>query len=144
MPGSAACVQWKVPVRFTSSMRCHSAASVLPNGAGDAWPALLTRMSIGPKCRTACAKPACTDASSLTSSAAMATASGASARMDSTAAASACASRPASVTRAPRSSKARAQAAPMPRAPPVTSACFPASGRPFMPSPAFVKWRRQA
>src|SRR5450830_697718 len=49
------------------------AASVLPNGAACAWPALLINISMRPKCAPACAKPACTDASTLTSSTQMAT-----------------------------------------------------------------------
>src|SRR5450830_277134 len=101
------------------------AASVLPNGAACAWPALLINISMRPKCAPACAKPACTDASTLTSSTQMATlpawpASSSCRR----ARASRAPSRPARVTRAPASSKAPAQARPMPLPAPVTSACL--------------------
>jgi hypothetical protein len=120
-------MQWKVPVRLTASMPCHSAASVRSNFWLLAWPALLTSTCTGPKAASARAKAWRTEASSAMSACTACTVC-ALPPSSCTAVSSAAPSRPSSVTRAPRASSARAQARPMPRAPPVTRACRPSRG----------------
>ncbi|MCY1513451.1 hypothetical protein D9M68_479520 [compost metagenome] len=126
MPGKAAWMQWNVPVRLTAIMDCHKAESVRSKRSLTAWPALFTSTSTGPNSASAWAKAVRTDASSAMSALTACTCPRL-ARL-SAAASSAAPSRPRSVTRAPRCSSARAQASPMPRAPPVTRAWRPAKG----------------
>src|SRR5438477_12830828 len=113
-------------------MRSNSSSEVLPNGALSASPALLTRMSTGPKRLTADSNTAGTAEGTVTSSTSTAA-------MDSRSEiARACASsrsrrRPSNVTPAPARASANADAAPMPLPAPVTAACIPSSALAVVP-----------
>src|SRR5579885_729386 len=119
MSGRTARVQRKADNTFTSNMRASNASLVFRKGALSAMPALFTRTETG-KRAWASVKVFTTAASSVTSQT-TARESGIEAETSSRAPRS----RPKSVMRAPCAASARAQAAPMPRDPPVTTACLP-------------------
>lgn len=48
MSGMASWMQWNMPVRLTSSMRCHSATVISTKGLYSEMPALAISSSIGP------------------------------------------------------------------------------------------------
>src|SRR3954447_296475 len=118
MPGSAAKVQLSTPLRFTAITFCHCSGVVCAKKPNSSVPALLIRMSIGaPALSTAaCAEPRSVTSSSI-------------ARPETSPATSVAPSRLRSpiVTSAPSAARRRAIAAPMPPAPPVTSALLPSS-----------------
>ena len=49
MSGTAACRQWKVPVRLTAIMRSHASASMSRKSSNPSIPALVTMIPIGPE-----------------------------------------------------------------------------------------------
>ena len=118
MSGTAAWVHSSVPVRLTASIWFHSAASVFKKGALLAWPALFTRMEIGPKRWRALTNAAFTCSGSDTSALTACRRSGCSAARACTVASL----RPKTVTFAPCATSRRAIAAPIPWPPPVTKA----------------------
>src|SRR3954452_11961303 len=116
---STACVHASTPRRFTPSTRSHSVSSVFTKNAKRSVPALLTSTSTGPTAPPTVATARPTEAVSVTSSSV--------ARPSISAATSPAAStsRSPTATRAPSAARRRAVAAPMPPAPPVTSAVRP-------------------
>src|SRR3954470_11241890 len=116
---STACVHASTPRRFTPSTKSHSASSVLTKNAKRSVPALLTSTSTGPNASPTAATARPTDAVSVTSS------SVASPSISAATSRAASASRSPTATRAPSAARRRAVAAPMPPAPPVTSAVRP-------------------
>src|SRR5829696_6476990 len=118
IPGSAACVQLRTPFRFTAITFSHCSGVVSVKNPNSSVPALLTRMSIG---GSALATAAWAEPRSVTSSS--------TARPEISPATSVAPSRLRSpiVTCAPSAARRRAVAAPMPLAPPVTSAFLPSS-----------------
>src|SRR5262245_12777617 len=118
MPGSAAWVQLRTPVRLTASTFSQRSGVMSTKNPKSSVPALLTRMSIGaPALSTA----ACAEPRSVTS--------GSIGRPEISPATSVAPSRLRSptVTSAPSAARRRAIAAPIPLAPPVTRAFFPSS-----------------
>src|SRR4051794_15269387 len=117
MPSSTACVTAIVPRRLTASTKSHSSSSVLTKNEKRSVPALFTSTSTSPTAAT----PARIDSTSVTSirtavpSISLATLRAPASLTSATA------------TRAPSAASRRAVAAPMPDAPPVTSALRPSS-----------------
>src|ERR1017187_3571229 len=117
---AAACSVRKTPVRFTAIVRCQVSSAVAPNSTSSPMPALALTISGAP----VCSKARSSDARSVPSTAYPAPPGCAAA-----AAGSAC-SRSKIATRAPCASP-RAVAAPMPFAPPVTTAILPEKSKPI-------------
>src|ERR1700719_1652242 len=115
--GSTAWTAWTTPMKLTSIIRPNNAASDFANGADSAMPAFAIRMSIG--CRAAAsaiaAVTAARSATSATPAKCAAPAATASSRV--------ARSRPSTETVAPARASVDAISRPMPRPPPVTSAC---------------------
>src|SRR4051794_6606250 len=119
IPPRTACVQASTPRRLTPSTKSQSASSVFTKNAKRSVPALLTSRSTGPSASSTAATARPTEAVSATSSSvARPSISPATARAASR-------SRSPTATRAPSAARRRAVAAPMPPAPPVTSAVRP-------------------
>src|SRR4051812_4748305 len=118
MPGSAAYVQFRTPRRFTSITFSHCSGVVWEKNPNSSVPALFTRMSIGALALStaACAEPRSVTSSSIASPEISPATSAAPSRL-----------RSPIVTSAPSAARRRAIAAPMPLAPPVTSAFRPSS-----------------
>jgi len=110
----ARCEHRNVLVRLISIISRQCESSIRPNGALPAAPALFTRIWIGPFCFTAAANAAATASGSRTS-----------ARI-----AGGDALREIAVTVAPSRASSAHTAAPIPRVPPVTTACWPLNGVP--------------
>ena len=116
MSSMAALVQLNTPSRLTAMTWRQASAVSLWKGAVGAAPALLTRISTGPKAALARSKASATDCSRVTSQL-MARAFPRAPASSSKGAAE----RPSSDSLAPWAAAARAMAAPMPVPPPVTS-----------------------
>ncbi len=69
MSGSTAWVQWKTPLRLTSTTRCHSAKVISVKRLNPSSPAAFTRIVMGPSCSRIAASAASTAARSVTSAA---------------------------------------------------------------------------
>ena len=67
MSGTAACRQWKVPVRLTAIMRSHASAVMSRNSVKPSIPALVTMISTGPKAERTSSRAVSMAARSLTS-----------------------------------------------------------------------------
>src|SRR3954452_6272008 len=67
MSGSTAWMQWKTPLRLTSTTRCHSSNVMSVNFLNPSRPAALTRMVTGPNCARIAAIVASICARSVTS-----------------------------------------------------------------------------
>ena len=121
----ASCVPWITARRLISSWRVMLASDSASSGVIGMIPALLTRMSIGPRRRSTSSRKALKPARSVTSSGSPTTASPSSAAVRSAA------SRSTSpiATRTPLAISACVIALPMPLAPPVTTAVLPLSER---------------
>src|SRR4051812_11483481 len=121
MPGSSAWLTRSTPTRLTSSTRCHRPSSVSLKKENSSLPALLTSTVGTPNASPTAATASRTEPPSVTSIAnASPSISEATSR-----AFSSCRSHTA--TRAPSAASRRDVAAPMPLAPPVTSAVSPSS-----------------
>jgi hypothetical protein len=121
MSGSAAWTQVKVPVRFTAMIRSHFSAVMSRTASKDSMPALVTRISIGPRSRRICANAWSTDARSATS-VSTAIALVPLARSSSAALSAAGPLRSRTATLWPFLASSSATPKPMPEAPPVTTA----------------------
>src|SRR5438445_6793030 len=117
MPGTSARTSRNGAVASISMMRSHIASAVLSSAALSAMPALLTRISI---CGSSATMRSVAVRSATSQTTACPPISSA------TASRSAFVS-PHTITCAPARASERSHAAPIPRPPPVTSACFPAS-----------------
>ena len=104
-----------VPVRFTSSVRCHCSLSSSSSEHGTKMPAQVTSVAAGPSSASTSASPAATEVESPTSIATP-NARGMSG-----------ASRSHAATRAPSARNVSATLRPMPRAAPVTTATRPSN-----------------
>ena len=119
--GATACTQLKIPVRFTATIRSHSSFDGALKAPRLTTPALLTRMSIAPRSRMIASIVASTALRSVTSIVvprALPPIAVAEATAPSSLISTTCTSAPCSAIRA-------AICAPIPRAPPVTSAMRP-------------------
>ena len=67
MSGTAACRQWKVPVRLTAIMRSHASGVMSRNSVKPSIPALVTMISIGPRADRTSSRAVSMAARSLTS-----------------------------------------------------------------------------
>ena len=122
MLGSTAWVTASTPRRLTPSTKSHSSSSVLTKKAKRSVPALLTSTSIGAelldrRSHGVARRPGVGDVERRRRSR----------RSHSPPQRAACASRSPMPTRAPSAARRRAVAAPIPEAPPVTSAVLPSS-----------------
>src|ERR1700712_3553917 len=124
MSGSADCVTWNVPVRFTEMMRSHCSVVMSMKRSNPSLPAPFTSTSTGPSSPRTCSTAASTAARSDTSTT-HAIATPPSSRI-SVAACSACSpSRSKIATLAPSAARRSLIASPIPDAPPVTMAVDP-------------------
>src|SRR2546428_4973704 len=126
MAGMAALLPRNTPVALTSITRCHSSSGVSSTRRAALMPALLTSTLSLPKRRSVSATASCQSASRVTSSRTNAALPPLAATSASTARPSASSTSP-MTTCAPSRANIFASAAPMPRAPPLISATFPAS-----------------
>src|SRR5437879_1530007 len=124
--GMAALLPRNTPVALTSITRCHASSGVSSTRPVALMPALLTSTLSLPKRCSASETAACQSASRVTSSRTKAALPPLAATSASTARPSASSTSP-MTTCAPSRANILASAAPMPRAPPLISATFPAS-----------------
>jgi len=123
--GSTCCMHRNAPVRFTAMARFHASRLVPVKLAAAAWPALFTRMRGGPNVSRATPNASLTLPGSVTSHTTAAVSTSCCRATCAACASSRRWSRPMSVTVAPRRASSDTMAAPMPRPPPVTTACWP-------------------
>src|SRR5262245_34512390 len=139
MSGTAACTQWKVPVRFTERTRSQLSCVMSAKDSNASSPALVTRISTGPSSARTLARASSTAARSATSTSAAITRAPVSSRL-SAARRAASPRRSSSATRSPRAARCRAMASPIPEAAPVTTATLPIAPPPSdAPGPDYAR-----